>query len=65
MVTYINVKPVNASGEQLFAYVHADGKNATALTLKGHKEANEPNEDQKRKNMLDKKLDALQNEKSL
>ena len=51
MVSYKEVRPQPINGVMHFAYIHADGVNATALTAQGHKDANEISNEQKAINL--------------
>lgn len=62
MVAYIEVRPTPINGVMHFAYVHDDGKNATALTAQGHKDANEISDEQKAINIRNQAVARLNSE---
>jgi len=62
MVAYIDVRPTPINGVTHFAYVHADGVNATALTAQGHKDAHEISAEQKAINLRNQAIAHLNSE---
>ena len=62
MVTFTNVIMRAIDGVQHAMYVHANGGTATALTLSGHKKANELSSEQKAKNSTRQRVQQLNNE---